>query len=95
MLTKKFMLICFAELSEALRRIEDFLRSDSAKVKVLENHIIRLEEQNHDLMNRFMSRSYEELRIYEPSTSDLPRDMIDSLDDAEPGEVIDGTGKTE
>lgn len=95
MLTKNFIISCFAELSEALRRIEDFLKGDSAKVKVLEHQINRLEEQNHDLMNRFMSRSYEELRIYEPSTNDLPGDMVDPLEGVEPGEVIDGLDETE
>ena len=79
------------EILRVLKKLENAFDQERVQVETLKNQVDRLERQNRDLLDRVMSRSYEELRTY---AGDNSRDQLgeypgEDYDEDLAGEVID------
>lgn len=75
-----------------LDNIEDRLASDRRAVPVLKDIIKILKNENKDLKDRLMARSFEEYKVYQldpgPSVNFSHKKQEEDLDDQFAGEVI-------
>lgn len=84
-LTKTFM----NELLDRLKSIEDRLASDRRAVPVLKENISQLREDNKRMLDRVMSRDFEQLQVYTAHEAPEKEKGRVVLDDQFAGEIVD------
>jgi len=87
---KKEVMEQFKTLNYAIIKLHQTVKLNDARVVILNEQIMRLQKEKESLLDRLMSRNFEEFKTYsvDKENVELLEDLLPENDETSAGEVI-------